>query len=182
MCPWAISIMFWWLYAQHILFLSKYELRVKEKQKEKARYDSSHSKLFLVLTLFSKFYETSQSERNRISEGWLRQARLAPAYSAPDSVRSQAGAPANWLLSIKVGAPRLKFTGLSGVPAAPTPTVGRAISRRHVDTTNGHQVAPYCPVCHGAGGCNNRLCQTRKGIMHCSLSGGAQDCPMRPQT
>jgi hypothetical protein len=36
------------------IVLSKYELRVKEKQKGKARYYSSLSKLFLVLTLFSK--------------------------------------------------------------------------------------------------------------------------------
>jgi hypothetical protein len=37
----------------HIV-LSKYEQRVKEKQKGKVRYVSSLSKLFLVLTLFSK--------------------------------------------------------------------------------------------------------------------------------
>jgi hypothetical protein len=37
----------------HIV-LSKYELRLKEMQMEKARYDSSLSKLFLVLTIFSK--------------------------------------------------------------------------------------------------------------------------------
>jgi hypothetical protein len=39
-------------------------------------------------------------------------------------------------------------TGLSGVAAAPTPTVGRAINGQHVDLTNGHQVAPDCLVCH----------------------------------
>jgi hypothetical protein len=34
MCPWAISIMFWWLDAQHIeLWL--YKLSVKEVQMEK---------------------------------------------------------------------------------------------------------------------------------------------------
>jgi hypothetical protein len=34
----------------------------------------------------------------------------------------------------------------------------------------------------GAGGCNGRLRQIRKGITHCSLSGGALDCPVRPRT
>jgi hypothetical protein len=29
---------------------------------------------------------------------------------------------------------------------------------------------------------NGRLCQTRKGITHCSLSDGAPDCPLRPRT
>jgi hypothetical protein len=65
--------------------------------------------------------------------------------------------------------------------ASVQPTVGRAISGRHVDFANGHQAAPDCPVCHGAGGCNGRLRQTRKGIVHCSLFGGAPDCPMRPR-
>jgi hypothetical protein len=31
-------------------------------------------------------------------------------------------------------------------------------------------------------GCNGRLCQKRKEIAHCSLSGGAPDYPMRPRT
>ena len=39
--------------------------------------------------------------------------------------------------------------GLSDVSAAPTPTVGHAISSQHVDFTNGHQVASNYPVCHG---------------------------------
>jgi hypothetical protein len=33
-------------------------------------------------------------------------------------------------------------TGLSGEPSAPAPTVGSAISGRHVDRANGHQAAP----------------------------------------
>jgi hypothetical protein len=39
--------------------------------------------------------------------------------------------------------------GLSGVSVAPTLAVNRAVSGRHVDITNGHQVAPDYPVCHG---------------------------------
>jgi hypothetical protein len=57
------------------------------------------------------------------------------------------------------------------------PTVLRD-QRRHVDFANGHQGAPDCSVCHGAGGCNDRLCQKRKKIRHYSLSGGAPDCPV----
>jgi hypothetical protein len=63
--------------------------------------------------------------------------------------------------------------GLSGVEATPTPTFGHAISERHVDFTNGHQVAPDYSVCHrtvrcatGAGGCNGRLREKRKEIAH----------------
>jgi hypothetical protein len=55
----------------------------------------------------------------------------------------------------KLRAPRLKIIEVSGVhqtvqraSRAPAPTVGRAISGRHVDFTNGHQAAPDCPVCH----------------------------------
>jgi hypothetical protein len=69
------------------------------------------------------------------------------------------------------------------------PTVGRTISGRHVDFANGHQVAPDCMVCHwticcamGAGACNGRFRQTRKGIAQYSLYGGAPDCPVRPRT
>jgi hypothetical protein len=39
-------------------------------------------------------------------------------------------------------------TGLSGVPAVPTPMVSRAINGRHVDSTNNRRVAPNCLVCH----------------------------------
>ena len=73
-------------------------------------------------------------------------------------------------------------TGLSGELVASTPTVGRAISGRHVDFTNDRKVTPDYPVCHEGRGCNGRLCQKRKNIAHCSLSGGAPDCPVRPWT
>jgi hypothetical protein len=43
-------------------------------------------------------------------------------------------------------------------------------------------VRPDCPLCHGAGGCNGQLRQKRKEITHCSLSGGAPNCPVRPRT
>jgi hypothetical protein len=72
--------------------------------------------------------------------------------------------------------------GLSGVAAAPTSTVGQAISERHVDFTNGHQVAPDYLVCHGGRWLQRSASQERKQITHCSLPGGAPDCPMRPRT
>jgi hypothetical protein len=71
---------------------------------------------------------------------------------------------------------------LSGEPAAPTPTVVRAISGRCVDYANGHQAAPNCLVCHEGRGCNGRLRQKRKEIVHCSLSDGVPDCPVCPWT
>jgi hypothetical protein len=43
-------------------------------------------------------------------------------------------------------------------------------------------VPPDCPVCQGYRGCNGRLRQKRKEIVHCSLSGGAPDYPVRPRT
>jgi hypothetical protein len=43
-------------------------------------------------------------------------------------------------------------------------------------------VPPDCPVCHEGRGCNGRLRQKRKEITHCSLSGGASDYPVRPET
>jgi hypothetical protein len=36
-------------------------------------------------------------------------------------------------------------------------------------------------MCHGRRGCNGQLRQKRKEIAHCSLSGGAPDCPVRPR-
>jgi hypothetical protein len=65
---------------------------------------------------------------------------------------------------------RLKFTGLSGEPIAPTTTVGSAINGLHVARANGHQAAPDCPVCQGDQGLNGRLRQRRKEIGHCSCS------------
>jgi hypothetical protein len=80
-------------------------------------------------------------------------------------------------------------TGLSAVTSAPTPTIGITISGRHVDFANDHQGAPDCPVCHrtiwcatGGCGCNGWLRQKRKEIVHCSPSGGAPDCLVRPRT
>jgi hypothetical protein len=71
-------------------------------------------------------------------------------------------------------------TRLSGEPAAPAPTIGSTISERCVARANGHQDAPDYPVYQGGHGCNGRLCQKRKEIAHCSLSGGAPDYPVRP--
>jgi hypothetical protein len=55
------------------------------------------------------------------------------------------------------------------------PMVGHAISGRHVDFTNGRKVTPDR-------GCNSRFRHKRKEIIHCSLSGGASDYPVRPRT
>jgi hypothetical protein len=76
----------------------------------------------------------------------------------------------------------LVCTGLSGESAAPTPTASRSISGRHMDFTNGRKVTTDCPVCHEGRGYNGRLRQKRKEIAHCSLSGSALDCPVRPRT
>jgi hypothetical protein len=60
--------------------------------------------------------------------------------------------------------------------------VGSAISGRRVDFANGHKGASGCPVCHKRRGCNGWLHLKRKEITHYSLSGGAPDYPVRPQT
>jgi hypothetical protein len=70
---------------------------------------------------------------------------------------------------------RLKFTGLSGEPTAPAPTVGSAINGRRVARANGHYAAPdypvctgQCPLCQADRGFNGRLRQRMKEIVHCS--------------
>jgi hypothetical protein len=73
-------------------------------------------------------------------------------------------------------------TRLSGELAAPTPMVGSAICARHVDFANDRKAVSDCSVCHSAMATNGRLREKRKEIMHCSLSGGAPDCPVRPRT
>jgi hypothetical protein len=122
---------------------------------------------------------------NREKSDWISlaksPAKLAPAYSARDC-------PVTKLVPQRTGHSRENSahhgynspdcplcTGLFGDPAAPTTTVARAINGRHVDFANGHQVAPDYLVCHRAGGCNSRVRQKRKEIVHCSLSGGAPD-------
>jgi hypothetical protein len=102
---------------------------------------------------------------------------------------AQAGALVNWPLSGKAKGVMAKIHRT--VRWAPDclvsqrsaqPTVGRAISRQHMDFTNGHQTTPDCPVCQGSGGCNGRLRETRKEIAHCLVSGGAPDCLLCPRT
>jgi hypothetical protein len=44
----------------------------------------------------------------------------------------------------------------------------QAINERRVASTNGHQVAPDCPVCQGDPSCNGCLHQIRKEIVHYS--------------
>jgi hypothetical protein len=69
----------------------------------------------------------------------------------------------------------LVYTGLSGVPA--TRSAGTTCA--HPIVTKLHQTV-RCAMGPEAG--NSRLRQTRKGIVHYSLSGGAPDCPVDPQT
>jgi hypothetical protein len=82
----------------------------------------------------------------------------------------------------KLGSLRLKFTKLSGELAAPAPTVGSAISGRHVACANGHQAAPDCPVCQRGPWLQRSASPGKEGNHDCSLSGGASDCPVRPRT
>jgi hypothetical protein len=78
---------------------------------------------------------------------------------------------------------------LSGVPDARS-AKGRPRDQRVPRVpSQRHQVVPDCPVRHQTVRCamepevgNSQLRQTRKRIVHCSLSGGALDCPMRPRT
>jgi hypothetical protein len=67
---------------------------------------------------------------------------------APNSVRCP-GWPGDKLVALgkKAKTLRLKFTGLSGEPMAPAPTVDSAISGRRVARANGQLVTPDCPVC-----------------------------------
>jgi hypothetical protein len=108
----------------------------------------------------------------------LRCTRLSGVHRTVSG--AQAGTPANRTLSEKTQ--RIVAIFHRTVWCAPDcpmsqsrqPTVGCAISGRHVDFTNGRKVTPDYPVCHEGRGCNGRLRQKRKEIVHCSLS----DAPM----
>jgi hypothetical protein len=54
----------------------------------------------------------------------------------------------------------------------------------HTTVTRRHQIVRCAtgPVCHGAKAGNGQLHQTRKGIMHCSLSDGGPDSLVHPRT
>jgi hypothetical protein len=73
-------------------------------------------------------------------------------------------------------------TGLSRVPVV-LPANSRPHDQRVTrGSANGQKVAPDCQVCHGGQWLNGRRHRKRKEITHCSLSGGAPDCPVRPRT
>jgi hypothetical protein len=104
---------------------------------------------------------------------------LAKSSQTCTSLRCTGLSGVHWTVALGKSsrALRLKFTGLSGEPTAPAPTVGNAISGQRVARANGHQAAPDCPVCTGQ--CpvrqgdqrlNSRLRQKRKEIRHCSYS------------
>jgi hypothetical protein len=89
-------------------------------------------------------------------------ARLAPTWGAPDCSVCIGQCPvlrlapsSNRPLSGKTKRDTAIIhrtvrwaTGLSGEPTVPIPTVGSAISGRHVDFDNSQNVAPDCPVRH----------------------------------
>jgi hypothetical protein len=83
----------------------------------------------------------------------LRKSWRSHGYNSPDCPVSQLR-------------PRQRSTARSAGDASPAPTV----------------TAPDYPVCQGGRGCNGRLHQKKKEITHCSLSGGAPYCPVRPRT
>jgi hypothetical protein len=70
----------------------------------------------------------------------------------------------NSLLSRKVGGAMVKFTGLSGEPAAPAPTVGSAISGQHVARANIQQAAPDYSLCHWTVRCAKGVVATKVGF------------------
>jgi hypothetical protein len=80
-----------------------------------------------------------------------------------------------------LGTLRLKFTELSGEPAAPAPTVGSAISGRRVASANGHQAALDCPMCHEGQWLQQSALPKKERYRTLFMCGGAPDCPMRPR-
>jgi hypothetical protein len=90
-----------------------------------------------------------------------------------------------------LGTVRLKFTGLSGEPAAPAPTVGGEISAQ---STSDAWPAPTVTRPHRTIQCATGLSAMprgpwlqrsaspkKEGNRHCSLYDEAQDCPVRPR-
>jgi hypothetical protein len=112
----------------------------------------------------------------------IRVLQLSPAFDALDCRCTGWSSSELAALGKSSRALRLKFTGLSGEPTAPAPTVDSTISGQRVARANGHQAAPDCPMCTGQ--ClvrqgdqrlNGRLRWKRKGIRHCS-------CPVAHRT
>jgi hypothetical protein len=117
----------------------------------------------------------------------LRCTRLSGVHQIMSS--AQVGAPANWPLSGKSEGTAAKIHWT--VQCAPDCPVcqprprQRSVARSKGDTwTSPTVIGPHQTIwcATRASGCNGRLRQTRKGIAHCSLSGGAPDCPVRPRT
>jgi hypothetical protein len=91
-----------------------------------------------------------------------------------------------------LGTLRLKFTGLSGVPATPAPTVGNEIS---VQSTGDAWPAPTVTRPHQTVRCATGLSYVPRGLWlqrsaspnkegdrTLFMSGGSPDCPVRPRT
>jgi hypothetical protein len=151
MCPWTISIMFWWLNAQHD-WLSSHVLNKVRSANNIIRYISRHNKL--VFEYKHVRLSARNNAKTRIFElenGWLWAANISSGL-AHWTVRWCTGqcpvrqAGRRWTDCSRENdwGVRLKFTGLSG--GAPDrlvsqrrsrPTVGCAIRGRHVTRSNG---------------------------------------------
>jgi hypothetical protein len=135
MCPQVISIMFWWLNIQRILNKLLYAKWVRSAN-QRTRYVSRISELLFSNNMCVQVLETLQRKEKRI---WKRIGCEQPVH--------QAGRRWTSCSQENNRGVRLKFTGLSGEPTVPAPTVVRAISARHVARSNGRMGTPDCPMC-----------------------------------
>jgi hypothetical protein len=121
---------------------------------------------------------------------WLSLAKSAPACGAPNCPvvhrtmsGAQAGPATNSSLSRKSKGAATKnhwtVRCASDYPVSqrrPRPTVGSAISGRHVPRANGQLVTPDCPVRQRDRRSNDRLCLIRKEIGHRTATVHVQWC------
>jgi hypothetical protein len=171
MCPWAISIMFWWLSVQHI---------VSEILCAKQAKSANHVTRYVVLStnIFCLSARNREKKRRKgLQVTWLCSAEVQLSL-AHRTVRWCTGqclvcqAGFRWTGHSRENRWRTAIihrtvrwcTGLSGEPTVASATVGRAIRGRRVARANGRQEAPDCPVRQLPWICNARLRQNRKEI------------------
>jgi hypothetical protein len=144
-------------------------MKIKE-----SRYVSGLSKLFLILTYFSKCQESCKIKRNWIGEVWHEFSQTCTSLECTGQcLVLRLALATNSSFENSPRALRLKFTGLSDEPTAPTANgrqrdqrATRGPSQQSLGRTGLSGVHRQCPVCQGDRWLNGRLRQKRKEIGH----------------
>jgi hypothetical protein len=154
--------MFWWLYAQHKI---RWFINDKMQIKEQGMYPALVNCFWLLIYL-SKCKESCQVKRNWIGEKLAEFSQTSTSLWCTGLSGARLARRRTRRSREKAMAPWLKFTGLSGEPRPPAPTVGSAVRGRRVARANGRLVTPNCPVRQRDRRSNGQLRLIRKEIRH----------------